>query len=116
MSSRAICILVRNAGVVCITVLLSVTALWASVSGSISGSVKDPSGSVVPNAHVTVKESDTGLSYETRTDSKGYYTFPVLPVGNYQLNDEPSAGSTTPGARPWRTPARKSAHADSHAR
>ncbi|MGA8531537.1 MAG: carboxypeptidase regulatory-like domain-containing protein [Acidobacteriaceae bacterium] len=86
MSSRAICILVRNAGVVCITVLLSVTALWASVSGSISGSVKDPSGSVVPNAHVTVKESDTGLSYETRTDSKGYYTFPVLPVGHYQLN------------------------------
>jgi len=86
MSSRAIPILVRNAGVVCIVVLLSVAALWASVSGSISGTVKDPSGSVVPNAHVTVKETNTGLSYETRTDRKGYYTFPVLPVGHYQLD------------------------------
>ncbi len=30
--------------------------LWASVGGSISGTVKDPSGRVIPNAHVTVRE------------------------------------------------------------
>ena len=90
MSSRAIPTLVRTARVVFIAVIFSATALWASVSGSISGTVKDPSGSVLANAHVTAKETSTGLSYETHTDSKGYYTFPVLPVGHYELDVDAS--------------------------
>jgi hypothetical protein len=90
MSSRAIPVLVRALRVSCIAVILSATALWASVSGSISGTVKDPSGSVVPNAHVAVKETSTGLSYESHTDSKGYYAFPVLPVGHYELDVDAS--------------------------
>ncbi len=65
--------------------LISAALAWANVGGSISGTVKDPSGSVVPNAAVTVREVNTGLSYHTRTDSKGYYTLPVLPVGHYEL-------------------------------
>jgi hypothetical protein len=69
---------------------LSAASLWASVNGSISGTVRDPSGSVVAIAHVTVKETGTGLSYETHTDSKGYYTFPVLPVGHYELDVDAS--------------------------
>ena len=56
--------------------------------GSISGTVKDPSGSVIPNANVTVREVNTGLSYQTNTDSKGHYTLPVLPVGHYELSVE----------------------------
>jgi hypothetical protein len=59
---------------------------WAGVGGSISGTVKDPSGSVVPNASVTIREMNTGLSYQSRTDSTGYYTLPVLPVGRYELD------------------------------
>jgi hypothetical protein len=59
---------------------------WASVAGSISGTVKDPSGSVVPNASVTVREVSTGQSTQLRTDSKGHYTIPVLPVGHYELD------------------------------
>ena len=65
--------------------LVTVSA-WASVGGSISGTVKDPSGSVVASASVTVKETSTGLSHQTHTNSKGYYTFPVLPVGHYVLD------------------------------
>ncbi len=56
--------------------------------GSISGTVKDQSGSVIPNANVTVREVNTGLSYQTNTDSKGHYTLPVLPVGHYELSVE----------------------------
>ena len=59
--------------------------VWASVGGSISGTVKDPSGRVVPNAEVTLRESTTGLSYQAHSDSRGLYTFPVLPVGHYEL-------------------------------
>jgi Carboxypeptidase regulatory-like domain len=86
MSSRAIHFLATVLRIACIAVSFSATALWASVSGSISGTVKDPSGSVVANAQVSTKEISTGLSYNTHTDSKGYYTFPVLPVGHYVLD------------------------------
>jgi hypothetical protein len=61
---------------------------WASVGGSISGTVQDPSDSVVPNASVTVREVNTGLKSVTHTDGKGHYTLPVLQVGRYEMNVE----------------------------
>lgn len=76
--------------VLCIIEILSAALAWASVGGSISGTVKDPSGSVIPNANVTVREISKGLSYHTHTDSKGSYTLPVLPVGHYELSVEAS--------------------------
>ncbi|MGD0445995.1 MAG: carboxypeptidase regulatory-like domain-containing protein [Edaphobacter sp.] len=63
----------------------SAALAWAIVGGSISGTVKDPSGRVVVNATMSVREVGNGLSYKTHTDSNGYYTLPVLPVGRYEL-------------------------------
>jgi Carboxypeptidase regulatory-like domain/TonB dependent receptor len=60
----------------------------ANVGGSICGTIKDPSGNVVTNAHVSVKEVNEGFSYETHTDNKGRYTFAVLPIGSYVLHVE----------------------------
>src|ERR1700722_2692645 len=71
--------------VVCI---LSAAMAWASVGGSISGEVKDPSGRVVPGASITVREISQGLVFHARTDSKGYYKLPLLPVGRYDLSIE----------------------------
>ncbi len=65
---------------------LSAALAWASVGGSISGTIKDPSGRVVPDAQITVHQANTGLTYRTRSNNKGYYTFPVLPVGQYQVD------------------------------
>ena len=70
---------------ICILMLAGASA-WAAVAGSISGTVKDPQGRVVPNADVTAREVATGISHETRTDANGYYTLPVLPVGRYELD------------------------------
>src|ERR1700728_693219 len=70
----------------CLAGFLSACLVWASVGGSISGTVKDPSGRVVPGAVVTVNETSSGLSHHTHTDSKGYYTLPVVPVGRYELD------------------------------
>jgi hypothetical protein len=76
----------RVAKILCVAGLLSALLAWASVGGSISGTVKDPTGSVIPNAEVVVCEVNTGLLYHAHTDSKGYYTLPVLPVGSYELD------------------------------
>jgi Carboxypeptidase regulatory-like domain len=60
--------------------------VWASTTGSISGTVKDPVGKVVPGAAITVREVATGVTHKAQTDSKGYYALPALPVGNYELD------------------------------
>jgi hypothetical protein len=74
--------------VVLFAALMFCAPLSASVGGSISGTVKDSSGSVVPGASVVVREIDTGLVYHTRTDHNGDFTFPVLAVGSYDLDVE----------------------------
>ena len=61
-------------------------AAWAAVTGSISGTVKDPAGRVVPNADVTAREGSTGTEHKVRSDANGYYTLPALPVGRYDLD------------------------------
>jgi hypothetical protein len=93
MLSRTIRCAARIAKAICVFGSLSAIALWASVGGSISGTVKDPSGSVVAGANVTVKEINTGISHQSRTDSRGYYTFPILPVGRYVVSVQASGFS-----------------------
>ncbi|MGB8030741.1 MAG: carboxypeptidase regulatory-like domain-containing protein [Terracidiphilus sp.] len=66
--------------------LFLTASAWGAVTGSISGTVKDPSGRVVPSAYVTAREVNTGTSNQTRSDASGYYTLPVLPVGRYELD------------------------------
>ena len=62
------------------------SAALASTGGSISGTVKDPSGSVVPKAEINVRDAGTGAEYHTATDDRGFYILPVLPVGSYELD------------------------------
>ena len=84
--SRALRFVSRAGKAICVIATLSAILVWASVGGSVSGTVKDPSDSVIPAANVTLREVNTGLTYHARTDGKGYYTFPVLPVGHYVLD------------------------------
>ena len=58
---------------------------WSSISGSISGIVTDPSGAVIPHAQVVAANTETGVQRAARTDSAGFYSFPELPVGNYDI-------------------------------
>ena len=66
-------------------VLLTSTLAWAGITGSISGLVTDPSGAVVTGAQVVAIETQTGIRTETVTDSKGFFNFPTLPIGNYEV-------------------------------
>ena len=53
--------------------------------GTISGTVKDAQGGIVPGATVTVTSTQTQQSNSTVTDGSGYYTFPNLTAGRYEL-------------------------------
>ena len=69
-----------------IVVLLSATTVFAQVDrAELEGTVTDPSGSVIAAAVVKVVAADTGLSNEQKTNSKGYYRFPGLAVGQYTV-------------------------------
>ena len=67
------------------TILLGAAVAWASISGSISGIVTDPSAAVMPNVTVTATNTATGIQSSVQTDSKGFYNFPNLPIGNYDI-------------------------------
>ena len=54
-------------------------------TASIVGTVKDPSGAVVPGARVTVVNSNTGESLTATTSGSGDYVFPYLRVGAYSV-------------------------------
>ncbi|MFN7997126.1 MAG: carboxypeptidase-like regulatory domain-containing protein [Bryobacteraceae bacterium] len=65
---------------------ISVPFAWAAITGRISGTVKDPTGAVIPNAQIVALETQTGIKTETKTDPAGSYSFPSLPVGRYELD------------------------------
>ena len=56
--------------------------LHAEVTAGIQGTVTDPSGAIVPNATVTLKNPDTGLDRHIQTDTSGTYQFLSVPVGD----------------------------------
>ncbi len=56
-----------------------------AVSGTILGTVTDSSGSVIPNAKVTIVNEGTGLTRTCRLTSNGEFTAPSLPTGRYTV-------------------------------
>jgi hypothetical protein len=57
----------------------------ADTGGSISGTVTDQTGAVVPDTTVTALNLDTTVQQTTKTNSNGAYTLTNLPVGRYEI-------------------------------
>jgi hypothetical protein len=57
-------------------------------SGAVVGSVRDTSGSVIPDVAITVKEVETGAQRVVQTDNSGNFTITNLPIGFYTLRAE----------------------------
>ena len=74
-----------------LAVLLSLSAAaiatlaHAQSTATLSGSVMDPSGAVVPNAKITVRSLATGQDRLAVSDSAGSYTVPSLQPGDYSV-------------------------------
>ena len=56
-----------------------------AINGTIRGRVIDPSGAAIPDASVSVANRSTGFSRSGSTNSEGYYVFPNLPLGSYEV-------------------------------
>lgn len=66
--------------------LLSATASAQTANATITGTISDPSGAVIANAPVTVRNVETGQLYATESSATGNYTVPQLPVGRYEMS------------------------------
>src|ERR1700733_4857580 len=65
---------------------LCVWVLFAQTDrGTITGTVSDPAGAVVPNAAVEARNVETGAVYTAATSGTGNYTLAQLPTGTYEL-------------------------------
>jgi hypothetical protein len=64
----------------------SLSAIAQSLgSGTLSGTITDASGAMIPEAEVTAKQTSTGLERTTKTNSNGFYSLPALRAGDYQV-------------------------------
>ncbi len=65
--------------------LFALSIFAQSDRGSITGTVADPAGAVVPGAAVEAKHVDSGTVYNVATTGTGNFTLAQLPIGNYEL-------------------------------
>ncbi|WP_263365974.1 TonB-dependent receptor [Edaphobacter bradus] len=79
--SKKLCGLIAAA----VLVLLSTPLVLGQSTATLSGTVTDPSGAVVPNATVLVHSLATGVDRSTVSDGAGYYTAPSLQPGEYSV-------------------------------
>lgn len=70
-------------GVLALSLFLA-TSLFGQLT-ALSGTVTDPTGAVIPNAVITIINTQTGLQRATTSDAQGRYTMNELPPGVYKL-------------------------------
>jgi hypothetical protein len=67
----------------------------STVNGTISGTVMDSTGAVLPSVSVSLKSLDKGFTQETKTNAQGSYQFPLLEPGTYSLTMSATGFKTT---------------------
>jgi hypothetical protein len=76
-----------NTAVLSMLLLLCAFRAGAQViSGTITGSVVDPSNAAIPGAKVIVTNVETGLTRDTASNESGLFTFATLPPGRYTVS------------------------------
>src|SRR6266496_1730331 len=64
---------------------LALPALAQTTTATLSGTVTDQNGAIVPNANVSVTDTAKGLKRNVVTNSEGQFTVPLLPPGQYTI-------------------------------
>jgi Carboxypeptidase regulatory-like domain/TonB dependent receptor len=73
---------------VLLSILAGLEVAAQQITGSIRGTVVDPSGALVQSVTVSAQQTETGLTRTATTDRDGAYVLPELPIGHYQIRAE----------------------------
>ncbi|HEU5337303.1 MAG TPA: carboxypeptidase-like regulatory domain-containing protein, partial [Terriglobales bacterium] len=76
--------------VLCFAAASTLFVYAQGTGGRILGRVNDPTGAVLAGVQVKLVNEQTGVAQTTQTDKTGYYEFPTVPVGTYDLQYEQS--------------------------
>src|SRR5580700_5838900 len=88
LNSRACILLV-------LSLVLPAICAWSQTQlATLSGTITDPSGAVVPGVSVTIVGQDTRLKRSVLTDTTGEYRFTGLPTGDYSVRVEKAGFNT----------------------
>jgi hypothetical protein len=71
--------------------VLLMPSAWAQENATITGTVVDPTGAVIPNVAITLTNTATGQERETSSNNSGIYVFSNVGVGHFNL-DATAAG------------------------
>src|ERR1700676_1906500 len=82
--------MIRRRSLACLllTVFAGLEVVAQQITGSLRGTVVDPSGAVVESAAVRAQQTETGLTRTAFTDRDGAYVLVELPIGHYQIKAE----------------------------
>jgi Carboxypeptidase regulatory-like domain/TonB dependent receptor len=73
-----------------VSLIVAMTASAQTTTATLSGVVQDSTGAVIPGVKVSARNTQTGATRETTTDSSGRYSFINLEPGRYELRAERS--------------------------
>ncbi len=73
----------RVGALLCFLIGASFSVFGQTYTGTITGTVTDPSGAAVPNAKVTITDVGKGFTYNAQTDNSGIFTVRSLPPSTY---------------------------------
>src|SRR6266404_4240204 len=68
-----------------LTILFAGLSLAQVTTGTVSGTVKDTTGAVLPAAKITLLNEDTGISRAVQSDASGRYSASSLSLGSYRV-------------------------------
>ena len=71
--------------IVCVLVF-SLNVFAQTDRGTLTGTVSDPSGAVIPGVSIEAKNVQTGATYQAGSSETGNYTLTQLPAGTYELS------------------------------
>jgi len=79
-----------------LTAISALTVMAQTGSGTVQGVVTDASSAVVAGAAVSITHTDTMRKYSTTTNEAGFFVFPPVQPGNYEII------ATSPGMETWK--------------
>src|SRR6202041_947133 len=73
---------------VCLLVFCGEKIEAQQATALLTGTIKDSTGAVVPDAKVTLKNSDTNIARTANSDKSGEFLFTLIPIGRYEVDVE----------------------------